>query len=61
MRSRLGDGVVIVLLGLAAMTAVAHALPAPPDLQTASARHSKLGLQLAGKGRIAPRHEAAAP
>jgi hypothetical protein len=57
MRSRLLDGVVIVLLGLALFTAAVHALPPPPDLQAASVSRQSLVQHLGSPGRAAP-HEA---
>lgn len=58
MRSRLSDGVVIVLLGLALLSAAVRALPAPPDLRTAAtSSYQPMGLHLGSPGHVRSRHE----
>lgn len=58
MRSRLGDGVVIIVLGLALLTAAVHALPAP-DLQASVSSPQPMRAHLGGPGHMTP-HQAAA-
>jgi hypothetical protein len=58
MRSRFSDGVVIVLLGFAILTAAVHALPAPPDMSTASVSRQSMHAHRDGRVGIAHRPEA---
>ncbi|HEY1991676.1 MAG TPA: hypothetical protein VGH71_04390 [Gammaproteobacteria bacterium] len=58
MRSRFSDGVVIVLLGLALLTAAVHALPAL-DLQASIMGHPPARAHLGGPGHVTP-HQASA-
>ena len=58
MRSRLGDGMVIVVLGLVLLTAAVHALPAP-DLQASATAPQPMRAHLGGPGHMTP-HQAAA-
>ena len=57
MRSRLSDGLVIVLVGLALLTAAVHSLPAP-DLQASVTTPQPMRAHLGGPGHMTP-HQAA--
>ena len=58
MRSRLTDGVVIVLVGLALLTAAVHSLPTP-DMQASLTRPQPVRAHLSGPGHMTP-HQASA-
>ena len=58
MRSRLSDGVMIVVLGLTVLTAALHAMPVPPGMPVSMMAHPSGRAHLGAPVRMTPRSQA---